>query len=58
MKKSKMPLKSTAKAIGTRISKGIVKVAQKPAPPAGFPAQQQKAYRKTSRVVVPKRGAK
>lgn len=50
--KGKMPLKKTTTK--APISKGVVK----PAQPAGFPIQTQKAYKKPSRVVVPKRGAK
>lgn len=51
----RMPIKGS-KATAP-ISKGVVKTAQSPAAPAGFPAQQAKAYRKPSKVMVAKRGA-
>lgn len=42
---TRFPMKSTAKATGSKISKGTVTTAQAPAKAAGFPASNQKAYR-------------
>lgn len=58
MPATRFPKKSNNAAVGSKISKGVVKTAQTPTKPANFPAQNQKAYRKQSRVVVSKTGAK
>lgn len=48
MPATRFPSKSTAKATGSKISKGIVK----PAQPSGFPTQAQNAYKTPSRAMV------